>query len=845
MKVKFFLPALLLLLACIPANAIAASITELSLQYSERFIEDSPFQASFKCSGGDYTGAEINISKGTWWYSPSSFTETPLGDNITLIQYNIDPKGLDGTGTYLFKGTCLGDPVSAASVNFDIYDYELEIISPSSTLEVSQGDYVTTVFTFKKVLGTSKYDVSDAKFNVILSRDNQELVIASNTKPNMVSGNLEIKSIISYVPSEKFYGLNDLIVEYTAKNSVRDAVNDVINLNRAFEMSFEDPAAIQMSSGGSINIPIFISSPKISSGELNVLEFDVSIDGYHESISGLDITCSISGTGLYRCVLPISVPDKPAGSYALEIEGSYLSYYDSISKEIYFTIPFTGTLTYASGQIVDAHIEMLNMETGKWYTASVNKGNGQYSLSLLPGTYTLKLSCPEIQKIEIRGVEIKEGCEMVSSNSPMSVDSFVGGSSIPGIDSVKLVVFQFALPFDDSDIWIKYNDVDVPGSEEDMELYSCHDWNYGKRKCNGEWKSLDFDINMVTNMIQFNVTEFSAFILGNKKEMSIEVTMDQDTYNSNEYITFTGNVIDNNANPVENAKITYKIKDTSLSGESYTDNRGHFLAADMRAPEPEGTYLMEITVQKSPFKSFTTTYPIKIKKKVEFTVVVPEEVKVNLDESRQITISVINTGQIDLQSISLSARGISTEWYNMVPMTINNLTAGTEKTVTMNFRVPSEYCIEKCQIYHFVDIIAKSDSGLEQMKSFTFQISENVTEQVSTGFSLPSLPTGNVVESVSNPYVAVGIFIVIAFFFLFFMKRRNRTPGYKSYGKKTFSGGKDSLMGGALTPPTFFKKGYQKNSFKSNFRSNYRNTPRESVVPTLYEIKKSTREWGQ
>lgn len=847
MKFKI-LAVTLFLFVLMSGNTLAVQVTELSLENygsSEgKYIDDSEYiNAHFNCVGGDYNDAKINITKGSWWYSPSDFTETFLGDNTTQIGYNIDPDGLDGTGIYSFNGVCSGNGTDQETEVFKIYDLELNLISPTSTLELVQGDYMTTVFNFKKIIGSSTYDMDNAKFNVILTREGQELVISSNSEPNKVSGNLEIKSIISYIPSEKFYGLNDLTVEYSTRSEIKDSNEDIVKLNKAFELSFEDPTSIQMSSGGSLDVPVFVSCPKLGTEDLYDLEFDVDLDGSHEYIDGSEVSCSMSGTGLYRCVLPVSVPDKSAGSYELEIEGTYLSYYDSIEKEIYFTIPFEGELMYASGQIVNADIELQDMDTGKWYKTSVNSGTGKYSLDLLPGNYKLKMTCPQIEKIEIDGVSIGEGDEMITSNGPLSVDSFPGGESISGISSVKVVVFQFALEFDDAEIWMKYSDVDVPGSEEDMELYSCHDWNYGKRKCNGDWESESFNINMVTNIIHFNVTEFSAFILGNKKSMGMEITMDNDVYYSREYITFTGNVIDNEARAVENAKISYKIRDTSLSGSTYTDERGHFIAADLLAPSDEGTYVMEVTVEKIPYKEFTTTHPIKIRKKVEFGLIVPEEVSVNLDQSEQTTLKVVNTGQIDLGSISISARGISTEWYNIVPMTINNLTAGEEKTVTMNFKVPSEYCEEKCQIYHFVDITAKSDNGMEQMKSFTFQIKEGTEqEETSEGFSLPSFPTGNFVESISNPYVGVVIFIVVVFAFIFLMKRKDSGFGNKSYGGvKSFS---NALSGGSLKPPTFFRKKQSYPNQSKRNRLNSRRVPRESIVPTLYEIKKSTRKWN-
>ncbi|UCG95855.1 MAG: hypothetical protein JSV92_02300, partial [archaeon] len=70
-------------------------------------------------------------------------------------------------------------------------------------------------------------------------------------------------------------------------------------------------------------------------------------------------------------------------------------------------------------------------------------------------------------------------------------------------------------------------------------------------------------------------------------------------------------------------------------------------------------------------------------------------------------------------------------------------------------------------------------------------------------------------------------------------------PGYKSYSKKSFGG---NISGGSLKPPTFFRKKYDqppKKSYGSPFSKSYsRGVPRESVVPTLYEIKKSAKKWS-
>ena len=123
MKLRF-LVLLIPIVIIFSSSVNAVSISDATLEYNERFIEDSRFLFSFKCDGGDYTGALINITKGDWWYAPYDFTETPIGENLTQVAYNIDPQGLDGTGNYILKATCQAAVPDHASVGFEIYSFE-------------------------------------------------------------------------------------------------------------------------------------------------------------------------------------------------------------------------------------------------------------------------------------------------------------------------------------------------------------------------------------------------------------------------------------------------------------------------------------------------------------------------------------------------------------------------------------------------------------------------------------------------------------------------------------------------------------------------------------------------
>ncbi|MCD6367652.1 MAG: carboxypeptidase regulatory-like domain-containing protein [Candidatus Aenigmarchaeota archaeon] len=809
-------------------NSLAVSIEDLSFSGgNEYYVNGDHFTASFYCSGDDYQRAEINISKGSWYKipSPDDIVETPSGDKVQ-ISYNVDPNDLDGTGTYTFEARCVGNNTDASTKTFNVYDYELHIQSPTTPSNYVEGDYLTVTFTFKKKIGNNEYNVDDAKFDVLLSKGGQEIVLTTQRTPSKTSDGLEITVLIPSLPTGTVYGPYDLVVEYSPKPTVKDTVADVVNLEKAFSISFEDSSPIQMSDGGSVEMPVLVTSPLLTSENLQDLMFKVTIDDYKQTIDSTDMQpCSVEGTNTYRCVLPVSIPDEDPGSYDLTVRGIFQSYSDEVSKKVEFTIPFKGVLAYASGQIVDATIQLQNLETGKWYKTTVNKATGQYSLDLLPGTYKLKLTSPVIDSVEINGVKIDENSAMITSKNPIMIDSFVAKNKIPGIDCVKVVVLEFALDFDDAEIWMSYDDTDVKGDESDLELYQCHQWNFGQRTCTGEWKSIPFDVNTVANLVHFNTTQLSAFILGNKKAMGLEVTMDRDEYYSGEPITFSGNVIDSDGNAVKNAKVSYTIEGTNLTGSTYTDQRGYFVASDLIAPKDEGIYKMEITVEKNPYKTLKSDYTLKIKKKVDFSLIVPDEVTVNIDESKQAKLTLVNTGQKNFTSISVSLRGIPTDWYSIVPMSVDNLGIGDEKTITLTFKVPSDACKEKCQIYHFVDVVAKASNGIEKTKSFTLQINQTAPITTSSGFegfSLPSLPTGKILSLPSNPYVGATLFVVILFLIVAILKTKR-------------GGGQSYKFRARRVTPKFFRLSPPSGQVGKNL-------PREKVVPVLHNVKENLEE---
>jgi hypothetical protein len=224
-------------------------------------------------------------------------------------------------------------------------------------------------------------------------------------------------------------------------------------------------------------------------------------------------------------------------------------------------------------------------------------------------------------------------------------------------------------------------------------------------------------------------------------------------------------VIDEYKNPVSNASIRIKIKDTNISAKTFSDNNGLF-TLEFLTPEKEGNYSLILSAEKHPFLSFNSSFELKVIKSKEISIVFPDTVRVARGENLIQKFSLINTGQAEILNLNLSLTGISSEYYSLVPE-IEKLDVGEEKILSINFSVPLNASIgtSSVKLKIFNEEISKE-------KTFGFTVTEknqtSETKHPTTGlFSKIVLPRISL-----DPSIYILIFAAIAFSLSFSLKRR-------------------------------------------------------------------------
>jgi hypothetical protein len=797
MKKGFMLLIYIGLFLSIASSAYgAASVTvQTPSEGQEVYIENS-FTATFKCNldaNMTVLSTHANITKaGILMRNYAS--PTHVGSDQYSVSVNPESH-LGSSGNYVFNADCTVKNTSTNATStvydsntFKIYTYSLDIVSPLGSeppANAYPGGELTVEVLLKKVIGTSEQEVTSGstRFNVILTDLCGDIYIADDELADFSQGALQIETEIPTGLAEECFGLHDLVVEYEDDTSVYDEETDAVELKEAFKLSFEDEGGLQLSQGGdkSIKVNVFYGGGSIN---FNNLEFKATLydeGGSKSTLAADKSSCAQSETGAY-CTLTISVPNKNPGLYNLVIEGEYDNEEDiftyTLEKDIEFAILFADTVRTASGQYVDMSMKMTNLATGNFYEIRTG-GTGSFSRLVLPGVYEIEMSLPEIHKLLLHDVEVIED----TFPNTITYDTFVGGN-IGGIDVAKIVVFEFALPFKRADVWLRYDDSKI-ADETQMQVFVCHNWNYGRRECPGEWATVPFSINTVNNIVSFNVSELSAFIVGGRRSLGVTTTLSKTDYYLDEQITLTGSVIDNTEVAVGGATVSYKIRGTSKRGSVTTDANGNFIIGSLSAPSTPGSYTIELGIDKNPYVPVNVTKLIKVTRQKDFTLLAPDTHKIYLGKATTVNLTVYNSGQDNFSSISLYSSGISTKWYQMFPQKLNDVKKGERRNVELRIEVPREDCADnKCKLYYFINIDAEGDEDIEKSTSITLELSMNesggagveaatgdvfdVSGLLSLG-NLPSIsllgsnPFGAIGDLLSNPYVLVVAIIGVLF----------------------------------------------------------------------------------
>jgi len=472
---------------------------------------------------------------------------------------------------------------------------------------------------------------------------------------------------------------------------------------------------------------------------------------------------SISQVGNYSYV-EILAPNLSPGKHNLNINFSYMDFVKDISEKIEYVLSISGSILDSDDEAVDTELRFENDEIDETF---VTESNGSYSGHLPIGVYDLELIFPN-SKLFLDDVTIEE------FNNPIKFDKTTTEISIQGIDIVDIFVYEIALNYSDVYLEIEYDDSKI-FDENNIVVYKCENWNFGKKTCSGDWNLIDPEIDKVMDLVKVNTTTLSAFLIGYKREMNLEFSLDKDEYFLKDTIKITGTVKDNDRSPIQDVEIKMSISDTSITASTKSDNNGKF-SLEFQGPESEGTYTVSVTAEKSSLTSVSKSTTIKFVKKESLSLKVPSEIEVKKGENASVEILITNTGKTDLFDLTLSLTGIPEEYYTSFTTQIDQIKVEEEKKIPIAFIIPGN-ASEGSHTGKFK--VTYDDSYQEGEFILTIlNEEENETSSNSTakGFQFPSiLPTAYVTLPFEGfDILSLSLFAVFTFSTSFWLKKRNK-----------------------------------------------------------------------
>ncbi len=687
-------------------------------------------------------------------------------------------------GAYDVKLQCLNatNQTISQTYNDEFVVYRLSLTSTSIPTSVYSGDLLSVKVKFEK--NGEAITVADnppPEFSLYL--DNNPMITyqpisigneinVTATVPSIAPGVYDLKIVGRYGTHEKILTLPKFV-------TVKSPLSFVLL----------GPSSVQKLSGeGTISISFSAKYRGEIISDISSSNLDIDVlneDGDKVTSLVCDDPIFDASRGAYTA--NVIVPDLSYGEYYLKISLTYNG--ETLEADRYvvvqFVIPFEGAIVDPKGHGISTNINIKNDEIG--LLKAVTNSNGEFSVNLIPGTYDITFTFPGMTAL-VQGVEIDTPIE-----NPVRYDEFTPNVDIAGLHTAKLVVFELAVPFQEVVLHIPYDDAKVV-DEQKLEVYTCHNWNFGRRSCAGEWERVpDPKIDTVRNVVTINMTSLSAFAVGERKSLYFSVDFPKDSFYMGEMFNVRGKVVDESGNPVKEAKVLYWFDE----GEPYTvkTDEGGFFTITADAPEKEGGCVFHLRAEKEPFIPTEITQTLTVYKKSELSVRVPDTFAVTFDEPSSVNITVENTGQTDLSTITVSVEGLKSSWYVIYPSIIDSLSPGQKKEIEIRFKVPKTDCAnEQCKTFYFVNVKAKSGetvgSGTITLKLSSLEEEPQAQPtQQATGFSISSA-----LEFVKSPYFYTPVLIIIIIaVFVYLIKQKEKSRGGSSHTGRGYS------LGGART----------------------------------------------
>ena len=643
-------------------------------------------------------------------------------------------------GVYSINVTCSRDDETTSYIGKVAAEkLEMEVVKESEVIDAYMGDYLTLKVDFRVDDGSGKKLIPPPQggFGVYIGDDYKLKDVGQ--KDIKVIGN-QYQSIMVSIPQDiddanyLSAGIYDLEVvgKYTSSGkttTITKKERSYVRINPALKVSMPDEK-IECIAGevcqNDISINVAFPVGDIDDFKPENVEVMATRDAEGKKVYVSSVTCDKK---INTCKISMEIPSTlDPGTYDLFITIAYpsISSYEYMSKSsipLSVVLRFSGEIKDAGGGIVDTKFTIENKDSGDIMTASTDN-NGAYSLNLIPGEYDFGVKFSGGVSAKFKGVEITQDMGSVNSNF-IRYDRDYVNSRGPGTRPVKIVVVEFALPFESAWMYIPYDSSKVNGDEEKLTVHNCNKWNFKKRGCTGEWVEVEREIHTIQDSLEFNTNLSGAFVIGEKRSLSItDVEVKNEKVYMNDPVSVIGKVVDADGTPVEDIDVVVSFPKFDISKSTLSAGGGLF-GTEIAAPMTEGPVEMTIGVAKAQFSAGNVTKSLDILRKTELSIVgLPDMVDVDLNSEKVINFKLFNSGQTNLtKTMQVHIAGISTDWYQLVPLNINGINAGEQKDVQLKIKLSSELCGGSCPKYSLVTLEAKSDE-ISKATSFTLGVNQ-------------------------------------------------------------------------------------------------------------------------
>ncbi len=417
------------------------------------------------------------------------------------------------------------------------------------------------------------------------------------------------------------------------------------------------------------------------------------------------------------------LPSLGPGRYGFSVEVEYEGYSKTFEDEIVFPVPVSGEISHDGKGIP---LELQFRDENDVITTFTTDSSGRYSGTIPPGTYDITLKNDD-SDLTLEGVEIED-----EFNDPIRY--YYEESGVDGMYSAGLYAYETALSFTSSRIIMRYNGRKVEVPESDLKVYRCDDW--GGDECFSGWEEIDSDIDAVRDKAEISDDEITAYVIGNRKGITLQAGTDKQEYSLYETIVLEGIASIEDGTGLEGAEVKASIKGTPVSKKVSTGSGGAFLV-EMDAPEKEGDFELEITVSKSPLAPLTIKRSFSVSKSRELSITIPGGVKMQAGGEKAVEFTLKNTGQAVLEDISLELEdlpaGITAVFSSE---TIGLMEPQEEATISINFTASAD----SGGTYPVVLHTHSEEDGVSAEKTFV------LTSQTATDTTASSAGEGAVQE---------------------------------------------------------------------------------------------------